>query len=146
MNPESRNLRPGGHPDRAILAAHAALLLADDAIEADNGNDGWDESRMARDARAFEAALDRLAGLRPVTMEGLRAKADAVMVALQRCTCGNPAETVLRDGEQHDRLAFRFAQDVLGFRGVGDPMPATPPVMPPPVHPNRPPGAPRPAK
>jgi hypothetical protein len=101
------------HPDAALIAACEELKAAERATREADAAPSCSDAEMHAVCRRWSAAVEAVSDLPATTPAGVRAKAEAVLIALRREVTVFPGETFEASCAPHEWLAFRLAEDIV---------------------------------
>lgn len=101
------------HPDAAVFAASERVHAAEAVVVASDATQGESDAEVAAISNRWDDAADTLADLQPLTMEGLRAKAEAALVVLRREVKKFNDESIEDHAQIHEWMALKVVEDLL---------------------------------
>lgn len=100
------------HPDAALLAACAELKAAERATREADAALLCSDAEIAAVSRRWSDAMEAVSDLPATTPAGVRAKAEALLIATRREVTVFDGETLEDSCESHEWLAYRLAEDI----------------------------------
>ena len=105
------------HPDAVLLATCATFANISATIHRMNAAAPCDWDDLTETNADWHDTLEDLSDMRPVTLAGAQAKAQAVVAAFQLDVASGLGSTVEDHAEPHDYAAWRLLHDVLALGG-----------------------------
>ena len=106
------------HPDAALLAMCATFAGLTASIRRMNAAETCDWDDLTATNIEWHDTLEDLSDMRPVTLAGAQAKAQAVVAAFELDVPSGISSTVEDDSEPHEWAAWRLLHDVLALGGA----------------------------
>ncbi len=108
----------GAHPDATLLTACASFAVACAGIARINATPDLTDEDAAPIIRQWNAPIDTITNLPATTLDGIRAKAQAVIDAFESGGVNRSrGESVEQAAGYHELMAWRLAHNILAFAG-----------------------------
>jgi hypothetical protein len=103
------------NPDAHLFRCVAAVRRCDAALRVSDAATGLarTDDELEEEIAAWHRALDAVIATEATTREGVRQKAAALLIALEREVPSFLVDTIESVGRPHDNLALSLARDVL---------------------------------